>query len=168
MRKADRPKNNVHPSKTDLVQYDEIEYIDVSEDLKLNPRQMKYFIQYVRTGNAAQSYMETYGVDKASAVIASTRLNKKFPQIRRALFEANGLTEKAMLKTVKDALKAKIEKRNKKGEVSYLPDHNTRLRAVEIREKMLKDDEEQDNRTKGTGINIQVNIDREKEVFEIK
>ncbi len=117
---------------------EEVKYIDAPKGIRMLPKQMKFFIEFVRLGSPMRAYMKAYRVtNKATASVNAQKLLKKFPQIKEAIYDANGLGEDAVIAVLKDAFKAQRVIVDKFGVEHSSEDHYARLKAVQIREDIL-------------------------------
>ena len=144
---------------------DNIVPVTPPDTVRMLPRQMKFFIEYVRLGSPMRAYMKAYRTtNKATASVNAQKLLKKFPQIKEAIYDANGLGEDAVISVLKDAFKAQRVIVDKFGIEHSSEDHYARLKAVQIREDILH------KLTVGRNIN-QLNVmvvkDPTKGVFEV-
>ena len=106
-------------------------------DKKLTIKERKFLKEYFRTGNGTQSALKVYNCKSptTAATLASEKL-RKLKVDMRALMEARGLSLGQLIDTVKDATQAnKIHCTD--NDFIETPDHQTRLKAVEIASKWL-------------------------------
>lgn len=119
-------------------------------------KEILFINEYVRTGNATQSYIKIYKLPKSkyhSATVRACNLKSKISNIDEIYFERAGLNVRLISNVLKQALKAK-KPVIYKGIHEY-PDHTTRLRAVEVYDKMVNKEENKDNQpTIMTGLKI--------------
>ena len=138
----------------------------VSAVADLNPKQLRFFLNYIKTGEVINSYIKIYRIkNRYSAAVLGHRLLKKFKNIKQLLFEANGLGEKDIVTALKDAIVADKIVINKWGlPQSIGPDHLIRLKAVEIRNKSLETEQSPIN---NNNLNVVIVNDKEKNIFSM-
>ena len=141
----------------------------------LRPKKLKFLINYLKTGDVAKSYQKVYKCSKESAIVQGSKLLSKYKEVRKLLYEANGLGEKAMITAIREALGAEkgytATKYYKDGSIkeevdTRQPDHFVRLKAVEIRNKTLGVDTPEPAR-QGNTLNVFIVKDKNKGVFQV-
>ena len=113
--------------------------------------------KYVCTaGNATQSYIKAFNVPQNryhSATVLASRLKKKIHRLDQLYYENNGLNARSISTVIKGAMKAKKQVIYK-GIHDY-PDHTTRLRAIEVYDRLVnKEESKNSQQTMMTGLNI--------------
>lgn len=134
---------------------------------KLNPKQLRFFLQYVKSGGKiGESYAKVYRIkDKNKAQLQGSQLYRRYPQIKRVLYEAMGLGDGILAKTMAEALSA--EKQTiYKNKVYEFPDHYARLKAVEMANKLAGGEEVAIK--PGHQTNVLIVNDKEKGVFRVE
>jgi len=120
-------------------------------DKKLTLKQAKFLDVYFETGNGTEAAMQAYDCkDRMSARNVANENLAKLGNIVRLMMEERGLTLPLLIDTVKGATEAK-KLDDLSGE--KVPDHLTRLKAVQVAGKWLGLEKERDYNTA-----VQVNI----------
>lgn len=133
----------------------------------LPPRHLKFLVEYLKLGNGTQAYMKVYRVkNRTVAASGAWKILNKYKDIKKHLYEVNGLDEKAMIDTIKDALSAEKMIVDKLGFEHNSPDHFIRLKAVEIRNKALGEDVSTTQRG-GNTLNVIIQKDKAKGLFSM-
>jgi len=112
----------------------------------LDKKELVFINEYVQTGNATQSYIKAYRVPQSryhSATVLASRLKQKIHGLDKLYYENAGLNARTLSTVFKQALKA--EKQVIYRGIHDYPDHNTRLRAVEVYDKLVNKDENKGN-----------------------
>lgn len=113
-------------------------------DEYLNTKELIFINEYIRTGNATQAYIKAFNVPKSkyhSATVLASRLKQKIHNLDKLYYENAGLNARLISTVIMGAMKAKKQ-------VIYqgihdYPDHTTRLRAVEVFDRLLNKEEKQ-------------------------
>lgn len=125
-------------------------------DEYLNTKELIFINEYIRTGNATQAYIKAFNVPKSkyhSATVLASRLKQKIHNLDKLYYENAGLNARLISTVIKQAMAAKKQVVYK-GIYDY-PDHNTRLKAVEVYDKLVnKEDKKQDTPSVLTGLQI--------------
>lgn len=159
----------------DIIVPDQVQVSQDKSIESLRPKQLKFLVLYLKSGEVAKSYQKIYKSSKATAIVNGSKLLKKYKEVRSLLYEANGLGEKAMMKAIKEALSSekgmKATKYYKDGTIkeevdSRQPDHFIRLKAVEIRNKTLGVDTP-DQGKQGNTLNVFIVKDKAKNIFQV-
>jgi len=126
------------------------------EEEHLNTKELIFINEYVQTGNATQSYIKAFNVPKSryhSATVLASKLKQKIHSLDKMFYDNAGLNARLISTVIKGAMKAKKQ-------VIYqgihdYPDHTTRLRAVEVYDKLVSKEESKSNQpTMMTGLQI--------------
>lgn len=134
---------------------------------KLNPRQLRFFLAYIKSGGKiGESYAKVYRIkDKLKSQYLGSILYRRYPQIKKVLYESIGLGDGVLAQTMKEALTA--EKQTiYKNKVYEFPDHYARLKAVEMANKLGGVTEESSK--PGNQTNILITSDEKKGVFRVE
>lgn len=122
----------------------------------LNTKELVFINEYVQTGNATQSYIKAFNVPHSryhSATVLASKLKQKIHSLDKLYYENAGLNARLISTVIKGAMKAKKQVIYK-GIHDY-PDHTTRLRAVEVYDKLVNKEENRGNQpTVMTGLQI--------------
>ena len=122
----------------------------------LNTKELIFINAYVQTGNATQSYIKAFNVPQNryhSATVLASKLKKKIHSLDQLYYENNGLNARSISTVIKGAMKAKKQVIYK-GIHDY-PDHTTRLRAIEVYDRLVnKEESKNSQQTMMTGLNI--------------
>ena len=132
----------------------------------LKPKHLRFFVQYLKLGNATEAYMKVYRTkNRYISGCSASHIMAKHKEIKKLLYEANGLDEKAMIKVIKDALTANKFAVKRTGGIADLgPDHFIRLKAVEIRNKAIGE-EDGSSGNRGNTLNVMIVKDKDKNIF---
>lgn len=112
----------------------------------LNTKELIFINEYVQTGNATQSYIKAFNVPQSryhSATVLASKLKQKIHSLDKLYYENAGLNARLISTVIKGAMKAKKQVIYK-GIHDY-PDHTTRLRAVEVYDKLVNKEENKEN-----------------------
>jgi len=122
----------------------------------LNTKELIFINEYVQSGNATQSYIKAFNVTQSryhSATVLASKLKQKIHSLDKLYYENAGLNARLISTVIKGAMKAKKQVIYK-GIHDY-PDHTTRLRAVEVYDKLVNKEENRGNQpTVMTGLQI--------------
>lgn len=122
----------------------------------MNKKELIFINAYVQTGNATQSYIKAFNVPQSryhSATVLASKLKKKIHSLDQLYYENNGLNARSISTVIKGAMKAKKQVIYK-GIHDY-PDHTTRLRAIEVYDRLVnKEENKNSQQTMMTGLNI--------------
>jgi len=122
----------------------------------LNTKELIFINAYVQTGNATQSYIKAFNIPQNryhSATVLASKLKKKIHSLDQLYYENNGLNARSISTVIKGAMKAKKQVIYK-GIHDY-PDHTTRLRAIEVYDRLVnKEESKNSQQTMMTGLNI--------------
>jgi len=122
----------------------------------LNTKELIFINEYVQSGNATQSYIKAFNVPQSryhSATVLASKLKQKIHSLDKLYYENAGLNARLISTVIKGAMKAKKQVIYK-GIHDY-PDHTTRLRAVEVYDKLVNKEENRGNQpTVMTGLQI--------------
>lgn len=125
---------------------------------RVDKKHTKFIEEYIKTGNATKAFITAYKLPRSkyhSATVRASKLKQNYPNLDRLYFEYTaGINAKKLSQVIKDALNAKKQVIYK-GITEY-PDHSTRLRAVEVFDRLMnKEDKTKNNNfTVLTGLNI--------------
>ena len=134
---------------------------------KLSPKHLRFLVQYLKIGNATEAYLKVFRTkNRVSAGSNSWKLVNKYKDIKKILYEANGLAEKDMIAAIKGALSANKVVVDKQGNEHISADHAIRLKAVEIRNKALGEDGESTQKI-GNQMNIVIVKDKVRGMFSM-
>lgn len=135
----------------------------------LRPKQLRFFVAYLKCGSQTEAYMKVYRMrNRVQACSSASHLIGKFKDIKKLLYEVNGLGEKDMIAAIKGALGANKTTLTKTGMVVNLgPDHYARLKAVELRNKSLGEGFADSGTGKGNTLNVLIVKDKDKGVFQV-
>ncbi len=124
----------------------------------LDSKEIVFINEYIQSGNATQAYIKAFKVPKNryhSATVLASRLKQKIHNLDKIYFENAGLNARLISTVMKQAMKAKKQVIYKG--IHEYPDHNTRLRAVEVYDKVVnKEDKNNNNVTVMTGLQITI------------
>jgi len=112
----------------------------------LNTKELIFINEYVQTGNATQSYIKAFNVPQSryhSATVLASKLKQKIHNLDKLYYENAGLNARLISTVIKQAMNAKKQVIYK-GIHDY-PDHTTRLRAVEVYDKLVNKEENKGN-----------------------
>ena len=112
----------------------------------LDPKEVMFINEYVQSGNATQAYIKAFKVPKNryhSATVLASRLKQKIHNLDKIYFENAGLNARLIATVMKQAMKA--QKQVIYQGIHEFPDHNTRLRAVEVYDKVVNKEEKNNN-----------------------
>ncbi|MFA5136144.1 MAG: terminase small subunit [Patescibacteria group bacterium] len=122
----------------------------------LTTKELIFVNEYIVSGNATQAYIKAFNVPKSryhSATVLASRLKQKIHNLDKLYFENAGLNARLISTVIKQAMKAKKQVIYK-GIHDY-PDHTTRLKAVEVYDKLVnKEENKQNTPTMMTGLQI--------------
>lgn len=125
-------------------------------DEYLNTKELIFINEYIRTGNATQAYIKAFNVPKSkyhSATVLASKLKQKIHNLDKLYYENAGLNARLISTVIKQAMAAKKQVVYK-GIHDY-PDHSTRLKAVEVFDKLInKEDKKQEAPSVLTGLQI--------------
>jgi len=123
----------------------------------LTIKQIRFLQEYIRTGDMSASWKKFHKAKTLYyAYQGAYKFMKNHPDARKAFFEANGITDKAIATAVVDGLNANREQIYK-GEVYKFIDPYARLKAAEISNKLLG--HEENKLSVGNQVNIQINTE---------
>jgi phage terminase small subunit len=122
----------------------------------LNTKELIFINEYVQTGNATQSYIKAFHVPKSryhSATVLASKLKQKIHNLDKLYYENAGLNARMVSNVIKQAMKA--EKQVIYKGIHDYPDHSTRLKAVEVFDKLVnKEEDKKSQPTVMTGLQI--------------
>jgi len=106
---------------------------------KLTIKQSKFLSEYFKTGNGTKSAMKVYNCKNVySAQALASETLSKLKDVVKVMMEAKGLSLGKLVDVVGDATKAnKVISSHTEPDYA-VPDHQVRLKAVEIASKWLK------------------------------
>lgn len=123
----------------------------------LSTKELVFINEYIQTGNATQAYIIAFKVPQSkyhSATVLSSRLKKKIHDLDIIYYENAGLNARLISTVIKQAMNAQKQVIFK-GIHDY-PDHNTRLRAVEVYDKLTNKSEDKSNQAQTTLTGLQI------------
>jgi len=108
------------------------------QEKRLTLKQGRFLKYYFESGNGTKAAMKAYDTDdpNCASVIASRNL-KKLKNVVVAMMELKGISLGSIVTVVNEATKAKKVITSPTGPDYKVPDHKTRLKAVEIAGKWL-------------------------------
>jgi len=112
----------------------------------LNTKELLFINEYIVSGNATQSYIKAFNVPKSryhSATVLASKLKQKIHNLDKLYYENAGLNARLISTVIKQAMAAKKQVIYK-GIHDY-PDHSTRLKAVEVYDKLVNKEENKNN-----------------------
>lgn len=131
----------------------------------ITPRNRKFVKEYLLCGNATKAWMKSHRTkNEATAACNASKFLKANPELKRWLYEKQGLSDGDIIETIKEARKAEKPYFDRQGTPHVYPDHWTRLKAVEIAHKFKGDDIPA---VVGGGMNVVIVADRDKGVFKV-
>lgn len=134
----------------------------------LNPKQLKFLEEYIRNGNLTKAYMLAFGLtNRASASVLASRLIKKTREVTLVLYETHGLGEDAVIKILKNAIKA-TKYKIYQGQKFEFPDHLVRLKAAELIHRFSGIEAEMDKGKIDNQVNVQIISDEKRGIFRVQ
>jgi hypothetical protein len=127
---------------------------------QLRPKQLRFLKRYLELGNATTAYIEVYKLKHTThATMMAWKLLQRLKDIKRLLYESQGLGDETIIKVLKDATKSEVATK-----FGVMADTANRLKAVEM---IKKDLDPQGTNTGGSQLNVFVVNDPGKGKFEI-
>ena len=125
---------------------------------KTNKKEILFIENYIKTGNATQAYISAFNLPRSkyhSATVRASKLKQKYPNLDKLFYEYSaGLNAKKIADVIKEAMSAKKQVIYKG--IHEFPDHNTRLRAIEVFDKLVNKDDKSNNIAVMTGLQITI------------
>lgn len=134
--------------------------------LKLQPKQLKFIIEYLKNGgDGCQAWMKIYRVkNNANAAHYASRFLQSHLDIKQALYEMWGFSEKEIITTLAEAKKAERQQIYRSKVYSF-PDHYARMKAIELAKKLSGGIEAED---KGSRVNVMIINDPANGIWKVQ
>lgn len=139
----------------------------------LKPKDRLFIEEYIKSSNATKAYMVAH--PKASYATANAegwRVIKRFEDVMKTVYEVAGLGTDAIIKTLKDALKANRDMKIIKKDGSIIdmtgPDHYARMKSTELIHRYSGYETDTEKGKPTTQVNVQIISDEKKGIFRVQ